>query len=662
MPVNRYNLFIIHLCLAFCLLATQFANAKSLLLIQRAQFIKAERLLKAGKKSEYRVLRQKLKSYPLAPYLDYKEILLNFKSTRSSQIANFIDKYPDLPIANRLNRAWLKFLVRKKYWKSYIKHFSAYPINETFYICNQQNALLQGSKKQHKMALQQAPKLWMVGNSQPKACDPLFAAWKKTGHPNSSQAFQRFQLSLKEGNIDLARYLDKLIYNQEYKKQTALFWSLYNKPEKVAGSLPKKLDDSYRLAAIKLAYKRWFQKDPQAATKDWAKRRSQLIPLEKQEDITTHMGVRLNLGYKDYAKKLSALLDPDYKIDKLTQRRIRTALAHQDWQEVKRAITHLSPATKDESVWQYWNLIADRHISTSADQKEQITKLAQKRDFYGFLAATLINSPFKLNAESDIVTPESLKKLAAKPAVARAHELFKLDRLISANREWRLALSNMNSQEQKIAGYLANSWGWHLQAIINAAKTERWNHIKLRFPQPYTSLFHTQAANHGLDANFPIAIARQESAFLATARSRVGARGLMQLMPRTAKQTAKKHDIPYKKRSELFQPNLNIKLGTAYLSDMLKRFDNNPAYAAAAYNAGPHRVSAWLKQRGNLPLDVWIETIPFSETRNYVQNVLSFKVIYDQLQGLKKPMLSPTQIKQLALNQSHKTKFRVYTE
>ena len=232
-----------------------------------------------------------------------------------------------------------------------------------------------------------------------------------------------------------------------------------------------------------------------------------------------------------------------------------------------------------------------------------------------------------------------------------AQELYNLGRLLEANREWYNAKQALSTDQQQLAARLAHNWGWHLQAIIIAAQTEDWDNITHRFPQPYASLFRSQAQKQGLDLSFPIAIARQESAFLSSARSHAGARGLMQLMPATAKQTAKRHQVSYKTISELNNPMTNVTLGSAYLSDMMKKFDQNPAYAAAAYNAGPHRVTRWLKERGHLPLDVWIETIPFSETRKYVQNVLAYRVIYDRLDGRQAQLMTERQLAQVALNQ-----------
>jgi len=623
---------------------------------QRQQFLQAETHLKQNKTKAFSKARKALKDYPLAPYLDYQYELRRLYKSNSKNVSAFIDKYPELPIANRLNRTWLNHLAKNNKWSTYRKHYANHPVSSIRYVCQQQTALLNGSGKQKKAALAKARDLWMVGKSQPDACNPLFKAWMKTGHPTSNDTLQRFWLSVEENEIKFARYLTKKIKNKVDKEQADLFWKLYNSPELVTGNTLKKIKKDQRALAAATAYKRWYRKQPITAAKTWIKKRDSLMSKEQQESVTLYMGERLNWNYHSQAIKLSKGLDPEYALPELTERRARNALAKQNWKEVKLAIEHLDTKEKEHPKWQYWSLIAQRHINPNADQKEKIAELAKDRSFYGFLAAELNQSPFKLNAKSGAVSQEQLDELAKLPAAARAGELYKLGRLTEANREWRLALSQMDEQQKLMAGYLANSWGWHLQAIINAAKTKRWDHIDLRFPYPHAKLFKEHALKNDLDLSFPVAIARQESAFLFNATSRVGARGLMQLMPQTAKQTAKKHEIPYKKNSDLDTPETNITLGSAYLGDMLKKFDNNPAYAAAAYNAGPHRVTKWLKQRGTLPLDIWIETIPFKETRKYVQNVLAFRVIYDRLEGRQASLLTEKQIALLAVNQSKKTK------
>ncbi|WP_415895921.1 transglycosylase SLT domain-containing protein [Neptuniibacter sp. PT34_22] len=622
---------------------------------QRKQFLQAETYLKQNKSQSFKKARKALADYPLAPYLDYQYELKRLYKSNSANISVFIKKYPELPIADRLNRTWLNHLARNSKWETYRKHYRNHPITSVHYQCQQQTALLNGNSKQKEAALYQAPKLWMVSNSQPTTCDPLFKAWMTTGRPTSNEASQRFWMSVEQNEIKLARYLTKKIKDKKQKQQAELFWKLYNSPELVNGSTLNKIDKAQRPIAAAIAYKRWYRKQPITATQTWIKKRDGLMPQVDQDKVSLYMGERLNWTYHSQAIKLSKQLDPEYRIEELTERRIRNALAKQDWKTVLEATNHLNEEEKKDSKWQYWSLIAERHLKPETDQKEKIAEVAKDRSFYGFLAAELNQSPFQLNAKSDAVTQEQLDELAKLPAAARAGELFKLGRLTEANREWRLALSQMDEQQKNLAGYLANSWGWHLQAIINAAKTERWDHIDLRFPYPHAKLFKEHALKNDLDLSFPVAIARQESAFLFNATSRVGARGLMQLMPQTAKLTAKKHEVPYKKNAELDKPEINITLGSAYLGDMLKKFDNNPAYAAAAYNAGPHRVTKWLKQRGDLPLDIWIETIPFKETRKYVQSVLAFRVIYDRLEGRQASLLNDKQIAMLAVNQSKKT-------
>ena len=618
---------------------------------ERELFLKAEKLLNSNKITEFNKLKSRLGDYPLYPYLDYSLYIKQKSSISQQKINAFLKDYSELPLANRLNRTWLNHLAKSKRWKAYIHHFEKNPVESTHYICQYQVALMNGTVTQRKEALFNARDLWVVGNSQPKSCDPLFKAWMDTGRPTSTEATQRFWLSLEQGNTKLARYIDKKIKQAEHKKQSQLFWKIYNSPSLISSKKLNQLPAQHRATATQLTYKKWFRSHPISATEAWVKNKSD-FPSEIQENVSLYIGKRLNSRYHSKAIELSAKLDPEYQLTELTEVRIRNALAAQNWQVIHDAIQNLPEEKKSSAKWQYWLAVSEMHLMPEKSEVVRFNKISQDRSFYGYLAAEISEAPFLLNASSSKPSEMKLLQLEQQPAVLRARELFKLGKLVEANREWNLAQSKMSDEEKLTSGYLAHSWGWHLQAIINAAKTNRWDHVDLRFPHPHKDLFAKHAVKNGLDLSFPVAIARQESAFLYSATSRVGASGLMQLMPKTATATAKKHKVKYTRRSQLFQPELNITLGSAYLGDMYKQFDNNPAYAAAAYNAGPHRVKRWLKDRGDLPLDVWIETIPFKETRNYVQNVLAFRVIYDRLQGRQASLLSEKQLQLLALNQN----------
>ena len=224
------------------------------------------------------------------------------------------------------------------------------------------------------------------------------------------------------------------------------------------------------------------------------------------------------------------------------------------------------------------------------------------------------------------------------PEFSRAKELIEIGHLQRAHKEWQFAVNKLDQQGLMALARVANDWGWHNRAIRTIIDANHWNDLSIRFPMPYEKSFGKAASTVKLPSSWLFAIARQESAFSEKAKSSAGARGLMQLMPATAKQTARKIGLKSRGNS-LYDPEFNIKLGSSYLSMMHDRFKKNRALATAAYNAGPHRVDRWIKSAVALPIDAWIETIPYDETRRYVKNVLAFDAIYQYKLGEKNPKL-----------------------
>ena len=202
----------------------------------------------------------------------------------------------------------------------------------------------------------------------------------------------------------------------------------------------------------------------------------------------------------------------------------------------------------------------------------------------------------------------------------------------------------MSPEELIAAASLAADWGWHYQAIFAMIGAEYWDDLQVRFPLAYAETLNKAATVNKLKPSLVFAIARQESAFGADVRSPAGAVGLMQLMPATARQTASRGGLSYQSSKDLLNPSANAALGTHYMGSLLQQFSDNRILAIAAYNAGPHRVQQWLKRLPNeVDHDVFIESIPFKETRNYVQNVLAFAVIYGYRLGESLAMISPAE-------------------
>ena len=215
----------------------------------------------------------------------------------------------------------------------------------------------------------------------------------------------------------------------------------------------------------------------------------------------------------------------------------------------------------------------------------------------------------------------------------RLVELYAIGDRSDARREWAKLLPNLDAAQRAAAAYLIADIGWIDLSIMAANAADLHDDLSLRFPSPFTPTFVKESRARAVPISFLYGVARQESAFAPAARSSAGALGLMQLMPATAAATARNAGEPIPLTAALFDPVVNVHIASRHLAELLERYDGNRILVAAAYNAGPHRVDRWLRDRPARPADIWIETIPFAETRDYVKNVMAFAYIYGQRLG-----------------------------
>ena len=284
--------------------------------------------------------------------------------------------------------------------------------------------------------------------------------------------------------------------------------------------------------------------------------------------------------------------------------------------------------------WRYWysrSLLATNEVEAG---NKQLNDLAQSRHYYGFLAASFLNKPANFQDKPLEVTAEEKALILKSPAAKRAFELFAIGRFHHARKEWNYWLSNLSKRDKLVASKIANEQQWYDRAIFTLAKEGYLDDVNLRFPLGFEKDIKRYSGKQKINPAWAFAIARRESSFMPDANSSAGAKGLMQVMPGTAKQLARKKVST----KELLNAKSNIKLGTKYLRNLLDRHDGNQVLATAAYNAGPYRVKSWLKDSTSLPADVWIETIPFKETREYVKSVLAYQQIYQQKVGSKESL------------------------
>ncbi len=606
-------------------------------MLQRKIFITAEQAVNKGNLQLARQLKSSIKSYPLYPYLEYKLLKRNLGRESNQAIQTFLDDYPDTPLAGYLRLRWLNHLASKKRWQDYVDFYE--PQKNIDRQCHYLNALIHTGKK--SAAFELIEPLWLYGKSRPKACDQAFAAWKKSPSFTPDLTWQRIELSIDKGQIKLARYLGKQLPASD--KPWVERWIKADKaPHSVLRNSSFKQPFKYKNKILAHAVKREIRSSVFGALDLW-----QQIQKRHQFDELETLQMNRKLAYWLMRKEDSiaaydfiANVEPGSHDSKLQETRLRAGLLRQDWHHVLVWLDNLPAEDQATERWQYWRARALQQQGDNPAANKIFTQLADSRSYYGFSAADQVDLAYHFAPGKTPINQKVSNSIKQSATVARIEELLALDRTNSAKREWYLFTKNMQDDELMAAAVLAKTWDWHDQAIFTLARSEYWDDLELRFPVEHQKPVKKQARVTRLDPSWIYGIIRQESAFNAAVRSHAGAVGLMQLMPATARFVSKKllKQKPHNS-AQLIVPENNILLGTTYLRHVLDKLQHNPVLATAAYNAGPHRVNRWLPKH-QLSADIWVELIPFKETRRYVQRVFTYASIYDHRLDTKLRRLS----------------------
>jgi soluble lytic murein transglycosylase len=603
---------------------------------ERERFLAAEQALAVGKLATFQQLAKQLKDYPLYPYLVFAELRKSLDKADARRVKRFLDDYAETPLAGLMRTAWLDELARQKRWSEYLAFYRT--TDNTRLHCYQLQALLQTG--QAHTVWPQVEAVWLHGHSRPTACDPILKAWRAASKLTDDLVWRRFALAMSANQTKLATYLTRYLGKQD--QIWAERWQqLHTRPLNALHRQDFAADHAYREAMLAHAVRRLADWDTQAAIDLWKKLQTRYT-FDPDQRYDTDRFIALNLTREEDVRGYRFLqgLAPRAEDKRLHETRLRAALHRSDWRQVLEWIDELPPALANSERWQYWRARALAKTGEENAAEELFAKVAEQRSFYGFLAADRVDADYHLAHSDTPIDGAAIAQIAVLPGARRARELHALQRWIDARREWRDLTKRLNKVELKAAAELAESWNWHDQAIFTLARTGYWDDLVLRFPVRHTTTVHSNAKRHQLDPAWVFAVVRQESAFMRDAVSRAGARGLMQLMPRTARVVARKaYGKKPPQRKELFDAETNISLGTAYLRQVLDELGDNTVLATAAYNAGPHRVKRWLPQ-DEQAADLWVELVPFRETRGYLRRVLAYTVIYEHRLGREPTRLS----------------------
>ncbi len=572
--------------------------------------------------------RHALEQYVLWPDLRATWLRANIDSVSASEVDDFVQQYGTLRPARELRYRYALDFAQRNDLPGYLR------IYEQFYQgqdvekldCLALQAEIQAGR--HRRVELRAIDLWMVGKSQVSECDPVFEYLDEQRLLGLVEYQKRYRLAVDARNFTLARWLAKKI-DQHHVDETTEWLKAEKEPadflqRKHNGSDTEVLRQQLTYAAERLTYR-----DPEIALKLWERVSDQHKFSAAQKLLTArHIALWTARDGLPGAYKLLLELPPAAQNDEVLRWRARTSLRESRWQRLLADIALMADSERSSDEWRYWQAIALIESGQAQATVTDLESLSLERSFYGFLAADKLSKEYALDNATLLADEVKLAELETRPDVIRARELFLVGLDSRGRSEWDTIVQYLPDDDKIQAAILAHRWGWHSRAIATAASLGEYGDLSLRYPLPYKENFEASSTLARISPTWAYGIARSESLFMYDVRSHAGAVGLMQLMPATGRDVAEKIQVPYAGLTTLIDPASNIRLGTTYLAQMSERYGGNQVLATAAYNAGPHRVDQWLPADGTIDARIWIENIPFNETREYVKRVLAAQAIF----------------------------------
>lgn len=592
-----------------------------------ARFEDFEDVSRSGDEDAYLTAVAHFLEHPLLPYAQAEYLQSTLSISKKTVINDFLKQYNSAPFAKSLRVKWLNYLKANKFENAFIE--AHVPNVSTQLDCHYLK--LQLARNVDVQLLDESIlSIWRSSKSLPRNCDQTLNAWKQAGLLTPDRYLDRIKLAVKAKQYRLARYLkSSLPESMQYVVE------LWIKAKRTPSTIKNKgfwLNyNEYEFEIAEYAIAKWVFTNPEESYQWWQKHGKfafKHIDAIRVAKINKQIAIGLAVAQSPIAlAQLNKV--PDELIDEsVKQWRIAAAIQTGNWQHLLDTLVRLPEHLQIDPSVVFWKARADVELNDSSWSLGILKELAERRDYYGFLAANYLNLPHKIRHEPLIIDVDKATLLAATPTYQRAMTLFKYQRFLDARKEWNLLVDERPIEELETLAYLAAESGWHDRPIFTLSKVGYLNDVNLRFPLAYRQSFERAAEQSDVPLSLLYAVARRESSFITDAYSNAGAAGLMQLKPSTASYVAKRRVS----RHQLFQPNRNIELGARYLSRLFSKTDEHPVLSLAAYNAGIHKVERWLPKQA-MSADAWVETIPYKETRNYIKAIYAYEQVYQARLG-----------------------------
>ena len=595
---------------------------------QDDDFIAMRQAFESGDASRVAAYAQRLRGHVLEPYAIYYQLYPQLENIDVSTpaVKGFLDRYKDSPMSGKLQGEWLKSLGKAEQWELFAEGYPDLVNKDVELTCY---------SLQHRIAINdssafaEARPLWFNARDMPESCTALFDALYLAGELTVEDVWTRLRLALEAGNVGVAKRINE--YLPENKALNA------RQLDSAAGS-PLRFLEKHRHGINTRAEReialfailRLIRNNPDQAYAYWPRMRARFSEADHTYftvQLADQAARKLNPRALDWFAEAASSGTPVALSDAQLGWKTRAALRAGDWDQVLDAIEAMSTPEQETGVWRYWKARALKARGKITEANLIFAPLSTEHNFYGQLAEEELGVTIGVATEPYKPTSKEIAAIERLPGIKRALALYRLNLRTEASREWAWAIRNFDDGRLLATAEVARRHGIYDRAINTADKTLQQHDFTLRFLAPHRDALRNLVKQQELDEAWVYGLIRQESRFISDARSSVGAMGLMQLMPATAKWVSKKMGVRKFSPKRVSEINTNLTLGTYYLKHVLTLTDNHPLLASAAYNAGPGRAQQW---RGDKPMEgaIYAETIPFNETRDYVKKVMSNAMYY----------------------------------
>ena len=570
-----------------------------------------------------------LQDYVLWPYLRAAWFRANIRTADHGAIESFLDQYGILKPARELRYRYALHLAKAGDREDYLTIYQAFyqGLEIAKLDCIALHAELEAGREQRVVV--RARELWLTGGSQAEECDPVFTQLRAAKLITDADYRARYALAIEEREFTRARWLARSLDDDALLQQAELWLRAQSDPEHFVTTQAKRAANDLARQQLSYAIERITFNDPQRALKLWQQIENVYLSSPALRHATLrHIGLWTARDGLPGAYELLTGLPLEKQDEEVMRWRARTSLRAERWTDLLNDIAMMTTAERRSEQWQYWRGIALERSGQAAAAQTTLEALSGERSYYGFLAADELDTEYEFAHDTLAANEEMIDAMGRRDDLIRARELFLVGLDGRGRSEWDAVVAYFMPEEKTQAAILADRWDWHSRAISTAASIGHYDDLALRYPLPFRQSFEQHSTSASIPATWALGVARSESLFMRDARSSAGAIGLMQLMPSTGRKVARQIKLPYSGLDTLTDPHKNIRLGTSYLGDMAERYSGNRVLATAAYNAGPHRVDRWLPESGVVDARVWIENIPFNETRKYVRRVMAAETIF----------------------------------